>query len=112
MALPDELNSRKVKNCFKKENYGRSSSLTQAAEQLFDYYQKYGIDAGDLENPFTTSRKSNRPINKISMKTMKCKWIQMIRVLNFPEHLTVRQVWWEIIRPKNVNEQFDEHGKR
>ena len=44
------------------------------------------------------------------MKTMSNKWIQTLRLLNFPK--AVRQVWWELIRPKNVKLFIEESQKK
>lgn len=99
--LPEEALDRSIKNYFPKSIYMRKK-LTKTEEKLFKIYRKLGSNNQDLKNPYTDSRLSNIPVNDVSTETMRRKWRQMIRILNFPKNLTIIELFWEIIRPKNI----------
>ena len=100
-SLPDEAVGRAVKNNFPDSIYTRKY-LTNNEERLFALYEEFCGNNKDVKNPYTDSKLSNIPVNDVSVETMKRKWSQMARILGFDLNLSVRDVLWEIIRPKNI----------
>jgi hypothetical protein len=99
--LPEEAPNRQLHNKFPKEIYARDHT-TDTEEQLFCIYFEICGNSKEIANPYTDSRLSNIPVNDVSVETMLRKFRQFVKILNFPEDLSLRQIFWELIRPKNI----------
>ena len=99
--LPEEAPNRGLINKFPQSIYARQHT-TENEEKLFKHYHEICGNTKEIPNPYTDSRLSNIPVNDVSVETMFRKYRQMLKILNFPEDLSVRQIFWELIRPKNI----------
>ena len=99
--LPEEAPNRGLINKFPQSVYARQHT-TENEEKLFKHYHEICGNTKEIPNPYTDSRLSNIPVNDVSVETMFRKYRQMLKILNFPEDLSVRQIFWELIRPKNI----------
>src|SRR3990167_2833591 len=98
LVIPEEVSDRKQRNRFPSHLYGRKT-VTDNEKCLFKYYSDHCRDIG---NPFTLNRRSNRSVIQVTISTMIKLWTQMVQLLNFPITFSLKQIFWELVRPNSV----------